>query len=1463
MRTKVNKNKEKKTGLVILRAAGVVAIFLMLLFALLWIPAVQTYLGSKLTQRLHEKYGLDITVDKIRLSPTGKIVFRNILVRDHHRDTLIYARGIKSQWLNPWKAGKNKFVFGHTVIEDGYLNMVQYKGEKRDNLDLWMRKIDSLTASEKSGGESHTFLKINTTELVRFRYRLTNRNLHSDPLYLIRDFNGTVKPFISEGSLISMKLRDARFTDIYRIDYKKFDVDFTYTSDSMRFENFYMLTGHSRVKADITLRYTREQFKHFFDEVEWQGPIDIRAGGADLQKIISSYTFNPADTVYLQGQLGGVLNEWEINKANWHTAGGMRFRGDMIVFELMHPDSLGVQLFAKQLDLSYDALHHFLPGVTERYIPGRLRKAGQIRSNGMFLYKPSLLETDMLTRTETGNIRHKLKIYSGMQPPTYHGTIRLDNFRAGTYLDQKDIDNITGNFKINGKGFSQKDLKTYIEGDISEFRYRRYPYSAIRIKGQWTKGNFNGNLVMNDPHFKMDFKGMINTGAHTHLFSFTSKIRHADLYKTGWVTADSIARLQGTVTMNMKGNSWEDLTGTLHLKDIHYRYSTDSYDLKFLNLKAKETDEGQRRIDISSDKAVNGFLQGDFTLNRLDAIGAYALGTLLPRYKPKEPVNQNVRFSLFFDSNLLKLLMPGLENVTQTSLRGQIDTRNNYVHAVLTSDSLTYQNTTFSKARVILDNQNFIYNLYAQVDTIRSGQYHIYKFRTIHLNINDTVFVKTKATGGPAHRDSLDLAFYYHEKQKGLWEAGLLPSYLSYYHTHWEADPRKFEEKLWYNLSRDSLLIKDITFTSGSKKISFNGFNTPALRHIEADIRNLDLRDLGPVIDPFTWQGRVNGRVVFGRKEKSVFYNGRFAVDGFRLNDVPLGQWEGDFQTLQNRVMFIRTKGLRDDRQIFSASGYLDTQKHDMDINAVVNDFPVTFLNPFMEDIFDRIRGRVTGHFRMRGNMNEPVYEGGLSLFGVGMRLKELNTDYQFDDNTELIIKDDKFVFPGASFTDTKYGTRGHLEGNIDFYQFKHWQFDLHIKGDNLLALYTPYSDESTYYGTAFVKGNASVTGDLNKIKIDAGLRSNPGTKLYIQLIDVETVGEDNFIRFYAKDEYRRKMKERSGRPERTYEGLELTMNLDITRDADIEIVMDPEFGSVLHAKGEGVIVMEINTLGKFNMWGTYQVKEGYYDFKYAGIIEKKFEVESGSTIVWSGDPYHAQLNIRAIYHIPAADVTPLLREAVNLNHKVPVDVIINLTGDLMKPKIDFQIRLPQANSLIRSQVEYALSDPDRRILQVLSLLYSKSFISEEILRFSNRAAVEGNLSERVLSVFNALLENDFFNVRLNYVPGQENPESNVKTDTQVGVEVTTKVNKRIYINGKVVMPVGRYTASSVAGDIEAVMWLTPEGTLQFRLYNKRTPIEYAGQQEGYTQGAGIRFHVDFDTFRELLQRLGFRVTVE
>jgi hypothetical protein len=46
------------------------------------------------------------------------------------------------------------------------------------------------------------------------------------------------------------------------------------------------------------------------------------------------------------------------------------------------------------------------------------------------------------------------------------------------------------------------------------------------------------------------------------------------------------------------------------------------------------------------------------------------------------------------------------------------------------------------------------------------------------------------------------------------------------------------------------------------------------------------------------------------------------------------------------------------------------------------------------------------------------------------------------------------------------------------------------------------------------------------------------------------------------------------------------------------------------------------------------------------------------------------------------------------------------------------------------------------------------------------------------------------------------------------------------------------------------------DGTLNLRLFNKENDINYIGQGIGYTQGLGVSYEVDFDTFKELVNKI-------
>ena len=123
-------------------------------------------------------------------------------------------------------------------------------------------------------------------------------------------------------------------------------------------------------------------------------------------------------------------------------------------------------------------------------------------------------------------------------------------------------------------------------------------------------------------------------------------------------------------------------------------------------------------------------------------------------------------------------------------------------------------------------------------------------------------------------------------------------------------------------------------------------------------------------------------------------------------------------------------------------------------------------------------------------------------------------------------------------------------------------------------------------------------------------------------LKDVETFGDDSFIHFVTRKKADRKLGNRTNQV--IVGGLDLNFNLDINQNANLEIVVDKQTGSTINGNGNGGLLFQINTNGKFEMFGDFIVNEGVYNFMYKGIIEKKFKVDEGY-LSWEGEPMDAE----------------------------------------------------------------------------------------------------------------------------------------------------------------------------------------------------------------------------------------------
>ena len=519
---------------------------------------------------------------------------------------------------------------------------------------------------------------------------------------------------------------------------------------------------------------------------------------------------------------------------------------------------------------------------------------------------------------------------------------------------------------------------------------------------------------------------------------------------------------------------------------------------------------------------------------------------------------------------------------------------------------------------------------------------------------------------------------------------------------------------------------------------------------------------------------------------------------------------------------------------------------------ANFTDFPLDPFSPLGEGVITNIRGLINGSAQIRGDLRNPDISGQLNLDRAGIAIPYLNVDYGFGPNSSVRLYNQTFDFENIRLTDVAENTTAILDGTIRHQYWDDWSLDLNVdtRNDRLLILNTPFEEEVLYYGTGYLRGIGRIYGPTRALTIDVQGETAEGTSLKIPLSDVASVGDYSFINFIEKDQQTFELE----RTLEDYEGLELNFDLDVTPNAEVEIVVDQKTGSSLRGTGEGILLIEINTNGKFNMFGDFVVVTGTYNYRFGGVIDKSFSVKPGGSIVWDGTPLAAQLNMEAVYSL-TANPAPLLDNS-GVTRRIPTNVVVQLTGELERPTIDFNIEFPGTSSIIQSELEYKLQDPTVEERNAFFLLAQGTFVDEG--SGLNQQAVTGNLIQTASGLVNSLLGggNDKFDFGFSLEQGSLDP-SLVQTENRLGVTVSTRISDRVLFNGRFGVPVGGVSETVVAGDVEVQVLLNEEGTLRAKIFNRENEIQqFLANQTGYTQGVGLSYEVDFSTFNELLRKV-------
>ncbi len=1419
------------------------------------LPSVQTKLAQYVTHSINEDFGTDIAIDQVQVSIFGGVKFKKVLIKDYKKDTLFFVNRLKTNILDYNKLLDGDLTFGDIRLDGVYFNLKNYKGEKDNNLDKFIELFDD---GKLSKSKKKFLLTSKNIYLTNSHFNLEDENFETPVILNLKRLNSDVSQFKILGSDVNMAIRNMAFIDHRGLKVDNLISNFTYTKENILLENLYLKTPQSKLNGNVALRYKREDFKDFNDKVVFDVKIDKSSLSSNDLKLFYG-EFGSNQVFNLRTKLNGTLNNFSTKSLYLEDNNKSLIIGDFIFKNLFSKKKNNFYMKGDIAVISstYNNLNAILPRVLGENLPTTFKKFGLFNISGNTEITNTTIKTKVVLKTALGSVISNLNMtnINNIDNATYKGNLKLNNFNLGKLLNRQDIAVVNLDMDVDGRGFTQKYLDTKIKGAVKSVFYNKYNYRDILVDGKMNSTLFEGNIVANDPNLQMIFNGVLDVSKKEKKYDFQANVEYANLENLKLYTADSISVFRGDIVMKVQGNSIDNLYGDVFINKTSYENDKDTYLFDDFVVKSSFDKNRVRTIAINSPDIINGKIEGKFQFNQLSKLIENSLGSLYANYSPNN-VNkgQYLKFDFNVYNKLIEIFLPKISLAENTLLKGYINSDNGEFKLNFKSPNITAYDNYFDNINLSIDNKNPLYNAFFELDTIKTKYYKVSDFSLINVTANDTLFFRTEFKGGKKADDFYNLNMYHTINDENNSVVGIKKSEVNFKDYLWfinENDAK--DNKIIFNKKLTDFSVEKISLSHNNQIMELMGvLRDSTYKDLKLSFKDVHLDKITPTIDSLKLGGKVNG--IVNVKQFDAIYEPKSSIriDSLSVNNLNLGDLNIDV-TGDNTFKYFNVNSVlkNQDFESFSTDGVviLEDKSTQLDLNVRFNNFNMGAFGALGGDVITNIRGFVSGATKVAGNLEEPNVTGRLYLNKAGLKIPYLNVDYDFQSNSIVDVTENRFAFRSIAISDVIEKTTGELNGSIKHNKFADWVLDLNIKSDNLMVLNTKDNDESLYYGKAFINGNASISGPTNGLVINVDAKSETGTSIKIPIMDSESTTEKDYIRFKSSKDLKNVV---SNKKVKTYKGLELNFDFDITPNAEIEVIINKNTGHSLKGRGNGGLKMEINTLGKFNMYGDFQVYDGIYNFKYGGIIDKKFAIKPLGYISWDGDPLNATLDMEALY-VTEANPAVLL-ENPTFNRKIKTEVSIKLTDKLTSPVPEIAINFPTVSSVLRSELDYKLSDNNTRQTQAIYLLSTGGFLSDNGV---SENAITGNLLETAKSLFDGILSSDDDKVKISpYIVQGERRNRDLQTEGRVGVTLSTQISDKVTLNGKLGVPVGGITESAIVGDVEIQLRLNQDGSFKARVFNRENDINYIGEGIGYTQGIGLSYDVDFNTFKDLLNKI-------
>ena len=1493
----------------VIAVAALTAIFFPLCLALLLqIEEVQNAAVDRATRFLSRKLGTEVRIGHLTLGFFNHLCVEDLYVSDLERDTLLYAGRVEAS------VARIGLLGGPLVFDDAVLSETKFylKESPRGVMNI-KEVVERLKPKKEKKKKNPLQLNFRTLEIEGVEFRLLRNDERRRDFGIdfsdmrLKNLWGRLSDFTIDGPQISGTLD--RLSGCEHSGFRLDDLSgrlsvengrITLTDTEIRTPGSRLCMPLLDLRGDMWTSY-----KYFVDSVR----MEARFEGSSLSTDdIAHFAPSLRDWHLEAGEVDleveGRVADLRTRIRNLVTAGGSRLQADLRMRGL--PDARRTRFEAKLHSLQTNAAdaRTLCAAITRKPLaPGvvhLLARAGGIELSGRFAGLLSDFRAKALAATSAGVLDAEVSLSADRK---IRAAVSSAGMQLGALLGQAAIGSAGFSASADGTlGRPGPDLR--VRGDFSHLELNEVRYDSLRLDGRVRGKRCDGRLVSASSILDFTLHGEADFEAAEPRYDVDLQLRNADLRAMRFNRRDSLSCLALHLSARVDGRSLDDLTGAVRIRDAVYRYDGAEVRTDELALTARRFGT-IRQLDLDSDYADLSFRSSrgykEAFLHLSEALRPYLPGLYPPEGEAEEEKAEEekeakageeendkeekaangtngINGAADYSSLKVKVKRMGpLTNAISEGLHVADSSRLNLLYNPTSGHlSLSLESEFIERDRLFATNLSLSAMnrgdsllLHASAEDFYAGALHLQRI-DLTGGARDNRFVLllgfSDSTTSFAGNFDLRGRIRRHSGRRQLL-LRLRPSKLSSGQKSWDVFSPAIE------LDSARILVDRFTMRNDSEMLMLDGVASRSREDsVRLTLRNFDLSPLTQIAASMGY--RISGQSSGFATVTSALHESEISadihIDSMRINDdlrVPplqlLSRW--DFE--RNRAALFIVDREKLDTVI---RGFYRPSEGRYYARARLDSLRLGILDPVLKGVISDTRGTASAELVLMGERRDARLSGTVEARNLSTKVDFTQAVYRIPE-VRLTVEDNLLKASRVPVCDTE-GNWGELNFALDLAHLSNIGYTLDVALKKMLVLNTTSKDNDLFYGKIYASGQARIAGDKMGVKMDINASTENNSVFYMPLSGSSNVGKADFVIFESADKpdttdylVRKKLlfERRMRRKSRSSGAMDINLGLAVHRNLDFQLVIDPQAGDIMRGRGEGLLNLHVNPRENiFEMTGDYEIREGSYLFTLQNLINKKFLIEEGSTIQWTGEPMDAMLNVNAIYKLKAS-LQPLLgastSEDRNSNSRtVPVECVIHLGDRLTNPSKSFSIRVPQADSETQTAVANILNTETTIARQFIYLLAFNSFYPESSTGSSGNIGAVASAAtgfELLTNQLSNILSTDDYNIILRYRP---------KTEV-TGDEVDFGFSSNLIDNRLIIEVEGNYVLdnsqainsqmSNFMGEAYITWLIDRAGALRLKGFTQT--IDRFDETQGLQEtGIGIYYKEDFDNLKDLRRRV-------